>query len=110
MTAITMALHQPQRLAPAPPPAVGHPQRCRCSRSTAVAPHLSRREVEILLAWFRADSKHEAAATLFISASTVNTHLSRIREKYADVGRPASTKTELFARAAQDNLVHVDDW
>lgn len=51
-------------------------------------PVLSRREVEVLLTWLRAESKEDAAATLFISASTVSTHLARIRAKYTAAGRP----------------------
>ncbi|MFI7000846.1 helix-turn-helix transcriptional regulator [Nocardia sp. NPDC050175] len=72
-------------------------------------PTLSRREVEVLLAWLRADSKPEVCTLLFISPGTVNTHLSRIRDKYAAVGRPAPTKAALVARALQDGLVGVDD-
>lgn len=72
-------------------------------------PTLSGREVEVLLAWLRADSKPEVCGLLFISLGTVNTHLSRIREKYAAVGRPAPTKAALVARALQDGLVGIDD-
>ncbi|WP_433665096.1 helix-turn-helix transcriptional regulator [Nocardia sp. CA-128927] len=72
-------------------------------------PTLSGREVEVLLAWLRADSKPEVCVLLFISLGTVNTHLSRIREKYAAVGRPAPTKAILVVRALQDGLVGIDD-
>lgn len=44
-------------------------------------PALSRREVEVLLAWLAADSKEDAAARLYISVSTVSTHISRIRQQ-----------------------------
>lgn len=60
---------------------------------------LSTREVEVLLAWMAAESKEEAAGMLFISQSTVSTHISRIRAKYAAVGRSAPTKAHLLARA-----------
>ncbi|GAA14144.1 LuxR C-terminal-related transcriptional regulator [Gordonia alkanivorans] len=73
-------------------------------------PSLSDREVEVLLAWLAAESKEEAAARLFISASTVSTHLARIRAKYTAVGRPAPTKTHLFARALQDGYTSLDRW
>ncbi len=73
-------------------------------------PSLSDREVEVLLAWLAAESKEEAAARLFISASTVSTHLARIRAKYTAVGRPAPTKTHLFARALQDGFTSLDRW
>lgn len=73
-------------------------------------PNLSDREVEVLLAWLVAESKEEAARRLFISASTVSTHLARIRAKYTAVGRGAPTKTHLFARALQDGYTSLDRW
>lgn len=73
-------------------------------------PALSRREVEVLLAWLAADSKEDAAARLYISVSTVSTHISRIRSKYAGVGRPAPTKAHLLARALQDGYTTLAEW
>ncbi|MFW0784027.1 LuxR C-terminal-related transcriptional regulator [Gordonia sp. CPCC 206044] len=73
-------------------------------------PELSSREVEVLLAWLAADSKEDAAGALFISASTVSTHLARIRAKYSAVGREAPTKTHLLARALQDGYTSLDRW
>lgn len=77
---------------------------------TVADPQLSDREIEVLLAWFRSASKIEAGRRLFISGATVNTHVSRIRAKYAAVGRPATSKVGLFARAIQDGFVRVDEW
>ena len=73
-------------------------------------PDLSAREVEVLLTWLASESKEQAADTLFISASTVSTHLARIRAKYAAAGRIAPTKTHLFARALQDGYTSLDRW
>ncbi|HEY9312822.1 LuxR C-terminal-related transcriptional regulator [Williamsia sp.] len=73
-------------------------------------PALSPREVEVLLAWFAFDSKEEAAASLYISQATVNTHITRIRSKYTLVGRPARTKSQLLVRAIQDGYTSLDDW
>lgn len=73
-------------------------------------PRLTVREVEILVGWLRADTKEAAATALFISPSTVSTHVARIRAKYAALGRPASTKTQLFVRAVQDGLLDINDW
>lgn len=73
-------------------------------------PPLSAREVEVLLAWFAAESKEEAATALFITAATVSTHITRIRGKYDLVGRPARTKAQLLARAIQDGITALDDW
>lgn len=72
-------------------------------------PVLSPREVEVLLAWLRCDSKNTVAAELFVSLGTVNTHLARVRAKYTDVGRPAPTKAALVARAIQDGLISLDE-
>ncbi|MFT4087135.1 MAG: LuxR C-terminal-related transcriptional regulator [Gordonia sp. (in: high G+C Gram-positive bacteria)] len=73
-------------------------------------PALSSREVEVLLAWLISESKEEAAARLYISASTVSTHISRIRAKYSAIGRTAPTKTHLLARALQDGYTCLSDW
>nr|WP_084247661.1 helix-turn-helix transcriptional regulator [Gordonia hydrophobica] len=75
-----------------------------------LAPALSRREIEVLLAWMAAESKEDAATRLFISQSTVSTHISRIRAKYAAVGRPAPTKAHLLARALQDGYTTLEAW
>ena len=72
-------------------------------------PVLSPREQEVLLHWFRTDSKNLVASALYISTATVNTHLARVRTKYAAVGRPATTKAALVARALQDGLITLDD-
>ncbi|WP_249353060.1 helix-turn-helix transcriptional regulator [Rhodococcus sp. Q] len=72
-------------------------------------PHLSPREIEVLLQWLRCDSKNEVAAGLFLSIGTVNTHLARIRTKYRDVGRSAPTKAALVARAVQDGLIELHE-
>ncbi len=70
---------------------------------------LSQREIAVLKAWFDCDSKVGAAARLHIALGTINTHLVRIRDKYAKVGRPAPTKAALVARALQDGFVALDD-
>ncbi|WP_299571666.1 LuxR C-terminal-related transcriptional regulator [uncultured Williamsia sp.] len=90
------------RVVPAPPAPPAPP--------AVERPSLSRREVEVLLAWLAAESKAEAAAALYITASTVNTHLTRIRAKYTAVGRPARSKANLFARAIQDGYTRLDEW
>lgn len=74
-----------------------------------VKPDLTPREVEVLLAWFACDSKVDVARRLFLSLGTVNTHLTRIRNKYANVNRPAPSKASLVARALQDGLVEITD-
>lgn len=71
-------------------------------------PTLSQREVDVLLEWFQCESKPMVADSLGLSVRTVNTYLERVRIKYANAGRPASTKAKLVARAVQDGLVPLD--
>jgi len=70
-------------------------------------PALSPRELEILRLWLRSESKTAAASDLGISMGTINTHLARIRAKYAAVGRPVTDKSGLLVRALQDGLVSL---
>ncbi|MCX4094632.1 LuxR family transcriptional regulator [Nocardia sp. alder85J] len=63
----------------------------------------------MLVEWIKRDTKADACAHLFVTASTLNTHLARIRKKYAEAGRPAPTKAALMARAVQDGLIDVND-
>ncbi|MGW5148744.1 response regulator transcription factor [Rhodococcus koreensis] len=70
-------------------------------------PALSPRELEILRLWLRSESKTAAASDLGISLGTINTHLARIRAKYATVGRPVADKSGLLVRALQDGLVSL---
>jgi DNA-binding NarL/FixJ family response regulator len=79
------------------------------TRQTAGRPSLSTRERDVLVAWFQTKNKDEVAARLCVEATTVKTHLHRVRAKYAAVGRPAPTKAILIARAIQDGILGADD-
>ena len=70
---------------------------------------LSEREREVLMAWLRTESKDEVGRMLHIAPATVRTHLQRIRVKYAQTGRPASTKSALFVLAVEDGLIGLGD-
>ncbi|MEU7218485.1 MULTISPECIES: response regulator transcription factor [Nocardia] len=72
-------------------------------------PHLSAREREVLVAWVKCDSKTQVGKQLYLSIGTVNTHITRIRGKYAAAGRAANTKAALVARALQDGLIVLDE-
>jgi DNA-binding NarL/FixJ family response regulator len=72
-------------------------------------PRLTKREREVLVAWFETENKELVGRRLFIEPSTVRTHLQRVRAKYAAVGRPAPTKAALIARAVQDGILSIDD-
>ena len=85
---------------------------CRCREGGArqrARPTLGERELTALLAWLRHDSKRAAAAEIHVSESTVSTHIERIRGKYAALGRPATTKAAMLARAIQDGLLDLDE-
>ncbi|MBN3458866.1 response regulator transcription factor [Mycobacterium sp. DSM 3803] len=71
--------------------------------------NLSQREKEVLIAWFQTESKELVGQRLYISPATVRTHLQRARAKYANVGRPAPTKSALLARAIEDGLLSLND-
>lgn len=72
-------------------------------------PVLSDRERDVLTAWFESDSKRLVAERLHLSPKTVETYINRVRIKYANAGRPASSKAALVARALQDGLVTLDE-
>jgi DNA-binding NarL/FixJ family response regulator len=68
-------------------------------------PQLSQREMQVLRAWFASSSKELVAAKLHITVKTVDTYIARVRVKYANVGRPARTKSELVSRALDDGII-----
>jgi DNA-binding NarL/FixJ family response regulator len=72
-------------------------------------PQLSAREVDVLIEWFQCESKELVARKLGVSSRTVSTYLERVRIKYANVGREATTKAALIVRAIEDGLVGVDE-
>ncbi|PRX47190.1 LuxR family two component transcriptional regulator [Prauserella shujinwangii] len=68
-------------------------------------PRLSTRETEVLRAWFASSSKELVARKLDITVKTVDTHIARVRVKYANAGRAARTKSDLVSRALEDGLI-----
>ena len=66
------------------------------------AAQLSPRQREVLSLYASGESAAHVAALTELSVDTVNDYLGRIRQKYAEVGRPASTKTDLYRRALED--------
>jgi len=72
-------------------------------------PALAPRETDVLLEWFRCESKDMVAQRLGLSARTVASYIDRVRIKYANTGRPAPTKAALVARAVQDGLIRLDE-
>ncbi|MGV0716354.1 LuxR C-terminal-related transcriptional regulator [Mycolicibacterium sp. XJ662] len=76
---------------------------------TVGRPGLTERERQVLVAWFQTENKDVVARRLNIEPTTVRTHLQRVRAKYAAIGRPASTKAALIARAIQDGILSVEE-
>ncbi|SHT78432.1 two component LuxR family transcriptional regulator [Mycobacteroides abscessus subsp. abscessus] len=79
------------------------------SHSTIGRPNITSRERQVLKAWFQTESKDIVAKRLNLAPTTVRTHLQRVRAKYVEAGRPASTKAGLVARAVQDGYLDIDD-
>lgn len=87
----------------------GYMQSRSIARAAVARPHLTERQRQTVLAWLQYGTKERAAQELFVTPSTVKTHIQRIRQSYIDVGRPAGTKFALFIRAVQDGLIGIDD-
>jgi RNA polymerase sigma-70 factor (ECF subfamily) len=72
----------------------------------AAMPALSPRQREVLVAYVGgSDLLPVVARALGMDRETLKTHLRRIRAKYADAGRPAPTRRDLYVRAVEDGLV-----
>lgn len=78
------------------------------SERITVRPALGQREKEVLLTWFRCETKAGAARELFVTVNTVKKHIERVREKYNAAGRPAPTQALLLIRALQDGWFDID--
>jgi DNA-binding CsgD family transcriptional regulator len=69
-------------------------------------PRLAPRQREVLVAYVAgSDLLPTVARALGMDRETLKTHLRRIRAKYAEVGRPAPTRRDLYVRAVEDGLV-----
>ena len=67
--------------------------------------HLSPAEERALRLYAQGYSTVEVAERMDVGYETAKTYLRRVREKYARAGRPASRKSELIRRAAEDGLL-----
>ncbi len=68
---------------------------------------LSPRQREVLELYAAGEPASRVASITGLSIETVNAYLARIRRKYADAGRPAPTKTELYKRALEDGWLPI---
>lgn len=66
---------------------------------------LSSREQEILSLYASGETATSVADITTLSRETVADYVSRIRRKYAQVGRPATTRIDLYKRALEDGLL-----
>ena len=66
---------------------------------------LSPREREVLTLYASGLALKQVAFTLNTKMNTAKEHIDRVRSKYADIGRPVSSKTELLLRAIEDGLI-----
>lgn len=70
---------------------------------------LSPRQQEVLTLYASGEKASRVARLTGLSEQTVNDYLGRIRQKYADAGRPAPTKTDLYKRAVEDGWLPVPE-
>lgn len=68
-------------------------------------PKLSAGEAQAFRLYVAGLSTSEVAVSMSVQYETAKTYLRRVREKYAKVNRPASKKSELMRRAAEDGYL-----
>jgi DNA-binding NarL/FixJ family response regulator len=66
---------------------------------------LSSREREVLTLYVSGIDVPQIARRLFITENSAKEYLRRIRTKYSDISRPASSKVDLLRRAIEDGVV-----
>lgn len=70
---------------------------------------LSSRQRDVLTLYASGEKADRVARMTGLTPNTVNDYLARIRTKYADAGRPARTKTDLYKRAVEDGWLPVPE-
>lgn len=70
---------------------------------------LSSREQEILSLYASGETAASVALRTSLSRETVADYVSRIRKKYAEAGRPAHSRVDLYKRAREDGIIEDDD-
>lgn len=66
---------------------------------------LSQREQEILSLYASGETANNVAQHTGLSRETVADYVSRIRRKYAEAGRPAHSRIDLYKRAIEDGIL-----
>ncbi len=70
-----------------------------------VRARLSDREREVLVLYVSGLEIAQIASQLFVTENSAREYLRRIRTKYTEADRPASTKVDLLRRAIEDGIV-----
>lgn len=68
---------------------------------------LSPRQRDVLALYASGEKANRVASLTGLAPHTVNDYLGRIRAKYAEAGRPARTKTDLYKRAVEDGWLPI---
>lgn len=68
---------------------------------------LSPRQLEVLALYANGEKASTVARQTGLSEQTVVDYLGRIRKRYAEAGRPATTKTDLYKRALEDGWLPI---
>ncbi|RQN01661.1 DNA-binding response regulator [Aeromicrobium camelliae] len=66
---------------------------------------LTPREQEILALYASGETAKSVARLTGLSTQVVANYVGRIRAKYAEVGRPAASRVDLYRRALEDHLI-----
>ena len=72
---------------------------------TTDRPELTDQEQRVLMLYASGLKMAAVARTLHISPYTAKEYIDRVRTKYANAGRPASTKLDLHREAVRDGYV-----
>ena len=70
-----------------------------------VARHLTSTEAGVLTHYASGATSGVVAREMGLALSTVNTYVTRIRNKYRAAGRPVHSRVDLFRRAVEDGLL-----
>lgn len=73
--------------------------------SRVAPPHLSPAQERVLVLYASGMPLESVARHLGISVGTANTHLKRARAKYAELGRPAGSRIDLYRAARADGIL-----
>lgn len=68
---------------------------------------LSPQQLRVLELYASGETTNRVARLTGLAAPTVTEYLGRIRTKYAEAGRPAPSKTELYKRAVEDGHLPI---